>query len=442
MPRKESMNRWIGSMLGLLTLLPVAAGAQTPTAKQGDDTSDLRYVVTLNRHGVRSPTGKAAQYNLYATGTWPEWPVQPGYLTPHGFHLIELLGAYDRAELAGQGLLQPAGCTDAAHITIYTDSDQRTRETGKALAQGLMPGCAVSIQSLNEGVNDPLFHPVPKLLAHLDPALARAAVAGRIGGDPANLTLAYHAQIAALDKILATCGDPSPDHGKRTSLFDIPSTLTGGNGDHLADLKGPINTASTLAENLLLEYTEGMDPANVGWGCVHRDEIQSLMILHSAATDFTQRTPEIARAQASDLLDHIRLSLQQAAGQKPIPGAIGKPSDRALYLIGHDTNLENVAGLLNLTWIADGRRDDTPPGSALVFELWQKRSSGEYSVRSYFTAQTLEQMRSSNPLTLANPIARVPLFLPGCAHQDMSCPLPAFLHLLDQVIDMQDVPAR
>lgn len=434
------MNRLIGSVLGLFTLLPMGVCAQAPPASKGaDDASDLRYVVTLNRHGVRSPTGKASQYNLYATGAWPEWTVQPGYLTPHGFHLIELLGAFDRTLLAQQHLLQPTGCADAANITIYADSDQRTRETGKALAQGLMPGCSVFVQSFDEGVNDPLFHPVPTLRTPLDPALAKAAIAGRLGGDPTNLTLAYHAQIAALDKILATCGIAPAAHAKRVSLFDIPATLTEGNGDHLADLKGPLNTASTLSENLLLEYTEGMDTASVGWGCVHRDELQSLMTLHSAATDFTQRTPAIARAQASNLLDHIRDSIQQAADQKPVTGAIGKPSDHALYLIGHDTNLENVAGLLDLTWIADGRRDDTPPGSALVFELWRKRSTGEYSVKTYFTAQTLDQMRSSASPTLTSPIERVAVFLPGCGHQDLSCPLPAFLNLVDQVIEKQDV---
>jgi 4-phytase/acid phosphatase len=436
------MNRRIGSVLGLLTLLPMTTHAQTAAARQVGDTSDLRYVVTLNRHGVRSPTGKASQYNLYSTGAWPEWSVQPGYLTPHGFHLIELLGAYDRAELAGEGLLQPTGCTDASHITIYADSDERTRETGKALAQGLMPGCAVPVQSLDEGVNDPLFHPVAKLLGRLDPPLAMAAIAGRIGGDPANLTLAYRAQIGALDKILASCGTAPADHAKRISLFDVPATLTEGSGDHLAELKGPINIASTISENLLLEYTEGMDAASVGWGCVHHDDIESLMTLHSAATDFTQRTPEIARAQGSNLLQHIRQSLEQAAAQKPVPGAIGRPSDHALYLIGHDTNLENIAGLLNLTWIADGRRDDTPPGSALVFELWQKRGTGEFSVRTYFTAQTLEQMRMSMPLTSTEPIARVPVFVPGCGLDTLSCPLPAVLHLFDQLIDKNKVPGQ
>jgi 4-phytase/acid phosphatase len=435
------MIRFISSLLGLVVTFQIIAMAQAAPVTQARDGFDLRYVLTLNRHGVRSPTGKSAQYNVYSTGAWPEWPVPPGNLTPHGFQLIELLGSFDRMLLAQEGLLHPKGCADATHVTIYTDSDQRTRETGKALSQGLMPGCSVQVESLAEGTNDPLFHPAPALIDHLNPALATAALAGRIGGDPNNLTQAYHDQLASLDEVLANCGSSLSANAKRISLFDIPATLTKGTGDHLADLKGPLNTASTLSENLLLEYTEGMDAASVGWGCVHRDQIESLMTLHAAATDFTQRTPQIAMVQASNLLDHIRLSLQQAAEQTPIQGAIGKPSDRALYLIGHDTNLENVAGLLDLTWFIDGRRDDTPPGSALVFELWRKRSTGEYMVRSYFTAQTLDQMRSSMSLTLSHPIPRVPLFLPGCSQQDLSCPLPAFLHLLDQVIQKQDVLA-
>jgi 4-phytase/acid phosphatase len=425
--------------VGLLPLLPLAASSQSTSETKQEDRSELRYVVTLNRHGVRSPTGKAEQYNLYSTGAWPQWPVPAGYLTAHGFHLIELLGAFDRIEFARQGLFPAAGCAEAEKLTIYADSDERTQETGKALAKGLMPGCTVPVESMDEGVNDPLFHPVPELLGHLDPALAKAAVAGRIGGDPANLTEAYRAQLTALDKILAGCGSAPSASTKRMSLFDIPATLTAGNGDHLADLKGPLNTASTLSENLLLQYTEGMDAAKVGWGCVHRDDIESLMTLHSAATDFTQRTPEIARAQASNLLDHIRLSLQQAAQQKAIHGALGKPTDRALFLIGHDTNLENVAGLLNLTWIVDGRRDDTPPGSALVLELWRNSVTGQYSVRAYFTAQTIDQMRSSTPLTATDPPQRIPLFLPGCSDSGMSCTLDSFLTLLEQKADRRDV---
>lgn len=433
----------------LLMLLPNPANAQGKAENRHSSSNEpndaeLRYVVYLSRHGVRSPTGNAAQYNRYSTAPWPSWPVQPGYLTPHGFHLMELFGAFDRAQLATQGLLTGSGCADASKVTIYADSDQRTQQTGKAIARGFMPGCDLAVRSLPEGTNDPLFHPVVNASRAQDAALAKAAIEGRIGGDPDNLTRAYYTQIAALDHILATCGTASSlqQPSQRISLLDIPATLSDGTGDHRADLKGPLTTAATLSENLLLEYTEGMEDPNVGWGCIHRSEVQAFLALHTASADFSQRTPEVARAQASNLLDQIRRSIQQAANQKALHGAIGKPSDRVLFLIGHDTNQENIAGLLNLTWIIDGRRDDTPPGAALIFELWRSRANGKYSVRTYFTAQTLEQMRSSTPLNLSNPPERAPVFLPECSRADMSCPLGAFVHLLEQASGRSVVESR
>jgi 4-phytase/acid phosphatase len=181
---------------------------------------------------------------------------------------MELFGNYDRIEFAKQGLFSADGCTDVSKLTLYADSDERTRETAKALAKGLMPGCDVPVRSLPEGTNDPLFHPLPDLRAKDSTARARAAIAGRIGGDAANLSVAYHEQIAMLDHILATCGTAPSPGAKRMSLFDVPASLSEGTGDHLAEMKGPINIASTLSENLLLEYTEGMDSAKVGWGCV------------------------------------------------------------------------------------------------------------------------------------------------------------------------------
>jgi 4-phytase/acid phosphatase len=225
-------------------------------------------------------------------------------------------------------------------------------------------------------------------------------------------------------------------------LLDIPAKLAPGRGDHPAELRGPLNTASTLTENLLLEYTEGVDAANVGWGCVDGSKLRSLIALHTAASDFAQRTRAIAQMQASNLLDHVRRAMEQSVTGKPIAGAPAAPGDRALFLIGHDTNLTNIAGMLNLTWIVDGRRDDTPPGGVLIFELWHKRSTGDYSVRTYYAAQTLEQMRSAASLTLDNPPQRVPVFLPGCSQQDSSCTWPSFVETVNQAIDPRFVTVR
>jgi 4-phytase/acid phosphatase len=420
-------------------------------ALKGQD-AELKFVVYVRRHGVRSPTGKPEQYNVYSNAQWPAWEVAAGYLTPHGYKLMEQFGAWDRTQLVSQGLLKAEGCEDAAHVTIHADSDQRTRETGKALASALFPGCTVAVQALAEGTPDPLFHAMKAhaMRAHAmkagvgdrDFELAAAALGGRIGGDPGNLTEAYRPQLAALDQILSGCGTAWLRESKRSSLFEIPAKLGPGSGDKLVELRGPLNTAATLTENLLLEYTQGMDAGSVGWGCVDGPKLRSLMELHTGAADFGQRTAVIARAQGSNLLDHIRRALQQAATGKQVAGAPSKVRDRALFLVGHDTNLANIAGMLNLTWIADGRRDDTPPGATLIFELWRTRSTGSYFVQSYYSAQSLEQMRTADGLTAANPPLRVGLYVPGCSREELACSWPAFSESLKQAVEPRYVDSR
>jgi len=409
---------------------PLFAQNSTQPSKNRD--AELKFVVYLSRHGVRSPTGSVAQYNLYSAAPWPQWSVPPGYLTPHGYQLMQIFGAYNRMLLSGEGLLSATGCEDAAHVTIYADSDQRTRETGKALAAGLFPGCAPEVKGLSEGTHDVLFHPLGTHHGTLDPALAVAAIAGRIGGDPNNPTDAYRAQLVELDRILGHCGNDVASADKqqapaanRQSILDIPAKLDSVSHDHLGELRGPLSIASTLTENLLLEYTEGMSATNVGWGCVNGANLRSLLDLHTAASEISQRPKLIARVQAANLLRQVSLSLSQAATRKLHAGVIGRVDDRALFLIGHDTNIASIAGLLDLHWIADGRRDDTPPGGALVFELWQSAAAG-YSVRLYYSTQTLEQMRSATALSKENPPVRVPIFIPSCSRSDFSCSLQDF----------------
>jgi 4-phytase/acid phosphatase len=270
-------------------------------------------------------------------------------------------------------------------------------------------------------------------VGHADSALAVAAVNGRIGGNVKQLAQAYRPQLAVLDQLLAGCGHAPQTNTKRTSIFEIPATLELGKGDHAIAMRGPLNTASTLSENLLLEYTEGITGANLGFGCLDEATLRTVLQLHSAAAEVTERTPAIARMEASNLLDTILKAIEQSAAGKPVAGAPGKPSDRVLFLSGHDTNIATVAGALDLKWIIDGRRDDTPPGGALVFELWRS-ASGAYSVRLRYTAQTLDQMRNATPLTLANPPADALVFVPACGKADGACSLEGFADAMKSAI--------
>jgi 4-phytase/acid phosphatase len=413
-----------------------ASGGET--AKQAAENSDeLKFVVIVSRHGVRSPTGKLDQLNQYSRQPWPAWSVPPGYLTAHGAKLMTLFGSYDRELLVSQGLLSSTGCDDALQIRIIADSDQRTRETGKALAAGLAPGCKLGVSALSEGSADPLFHSLGAGVGKPDKLLATAAVSGRIGANPQGLVEAYRPQLLALEELLhgcqpvATCSSAAA----LPSLFDIPTSIGPGKGDHLVDLRSPLGIASTMAENFQLEYTEGIEAANIGWGRVDIHKLGELLQLHTASVDIERRTTYLARAQASNMLAHLVASMQQSVESHSVKAALTKPSDRLLILVGHDTNLANISGALGLSWLIDGRRDDTPPGGALTFELWKKRGEEEFFVRVYYTAQTLDQMRNATPLSLKNPPERVPVFVPGCSQADSSCQWNAFQHTIQTGID-------
>jgi len=416
---------WIPLCLFLLSCF-LSAGAET---------GRLKMVIIVTRHGVRSPTGGKTQLNQYSSQPWPEWDVAPGYLTPQGARLMTIFGGWYRASLAQQGLLEPTGCADAAHVSFYSDSDQRTVETGKSIAAGMFPGCSPQEQSeqhaLGEGTPDPLFHSLAAGVGNPDRDRAAASIAGRIGQDPVAVTEAYRTQLEALQRILTGNG-----HKPAKLLLDAPARLDSGTGEHLAELKGPLFTASTITENLLLEYTDGLPMDQVGWGRVDLETLKQLLDLHSAASDLARRTPYLAQVQASNALAHILSTLQQAVTGKLAPGALGKPGDKVIVLTGHDTNLSNIAGTLNINWLIDGRRDDTPPGGALIFELRQLPDSS-FQVSLHYTAQTLEQMRNVTPLSLETPPARANVFIPGCsrAGETFPCDWKAFQQTVTGAID-------
>ncbi|HEV2201748.1 MAG TPA: histidine-type phosphatase [Bryobacteraceae bacterium] len=366
---------------------------------------ELKYVVIVTRHGVRSPTWDAARLNRYSAQPWPDWGVPPGDLTPHGRELIKLLGNYYRSWFAKEHLLHGRGCSDKGRIYIWADSDQRTLETGRAFAESLLPGCGLAIHSRPDRETDPLFSGVKSA----DPVRAAEAVRERLGSDPQALLAEHRAALDTLQFIL-TGGQPAAK-----KLIEPPERIAPVAEGRTIELQGPFTPASTLSEDLLLEYAERMQGSRLGWGRLTKDNLYSILELHRVYADVMRRTPYLAAERGSNLLAHVLASLAQAVSGTPAPGALGPPGSALVILSGHDTNLSNLSGMLNLSWNLHGYQpDETPPGGALIFSLWRDPASGHMSVQARYLAATLDQMRSADAFTLAHPPPSQALSLPGC----------------------------
>jgi 4-phytase/acid phosphatase len=83
-------------------------------------------------------------------------------------------------------------------------------------------------------------------------------------------------------------------------------------------------------------------------------------------------------------------------------------------VISSDVYVTGLAGLLGAHWQLPGYQPDLcAPGGALVFELRQSKETGEYLVRVFYTAQSLDQLRNLTPLSLTAPPETVQLLIPG-----------------------------
>ena len=413
------MPRLFAAVVVLLAL------AVPPVAAQ---TLELERVVLLSRHGVRAPSETNAELDRQVASPFPVWPVPPGDLTPRGAELMRFMGSFYRVIYSGLGLISPERCPRPGIVASWADVDQRTRASAQALLEGLYPQCKIEARHQADLAQpDPLFHPTIGICP-LDEAQARSAILKRVGGSMQTQLDMYAPQYARLQDVLCPAGIASAN--AQCGYKGLPTRFVVRDGR--VGIDGPVRMASSMTKIFELEATQGMPPAQVAWGRL-RDfgELRDLMFLHKLEFDLTQRTDYIARRSGSAMLSAILDGLQRT-------------DDRRLtLLVGHDTNIANVAGLLDIHWVIPGfTPDDASPGGALAFELLHERPGGARYVRVVYYAQTLDQMRAQTQFSFADLAARAEINVPGCGGEGPAnlCPLPRFLEIASAKIDRACVP--
>jgi len=408
------------------------AGAQVPPIPPGWQTER---VVMLARHSVQAPAQSPEELAKFAASPWPVWPVKPGDLTPRGADLGHQMGQFFRILYGGRGLIEEAICPQPGTVVLWVDYDKRTEWAALSTLGGLYTRCLTPLLKHQADLSkpDPLFHPQPSASCPMDAASNRAAILARIGGDFSSVQREYAPQLTLLQSTL--CPPGAPGSGATCGLAAETSAIAPDPAGGVA-MRGPIAIGSMAAENFLMESAQGMPASDVAWGRLDEAKMRDVLKVRRLHLELTEKTKPIAQQKGSNMLTQIVTALQN--GHK-FPGAVDTAQPvRFGMLLGHDTNILNVAGLLNLGWEIRGYQDnEAPPGSGLAFELLREGRSGQRYVRMAFYAQTPEQLRNMTPLTIDNPPAMVAVELPACSAQarDKACPLERFVEIANAAID-------
>jgi 4-phytase / acid phosphatase len=387
-----------------------ASSSSAPGSASAADALKLERVVMLMRHGVRPPTKAQVVPVGMNDKPWPKWSVDYGQLTPHGYEAVRLVGQWDRMNWAERGLLPEDGCPTNADVEVAASAKPRTQDTARALLEGLAPTCKLEIGFPATPDDDVEFHPLEADVMPIDADEALRAVQALSPPAGMQAVLVAHASgLALLDQALG-CVGPRAQSG--CSLVAMAPAIVRNENDR-PDVGDPFGIASTVSQTFLLEYLEGLPMSDVAWGRLTRQQIEDLLEFHSLKFYYESRAPYVAARAASPLASRMLKAMLDGP--------------KLTVLVGHDTNIADLGGFLDLHWKAPSYpRDDPPPGGALGFEVLAD-TQGNRFVRAFYRSQTMDQVRELEPLSATEAPSYEYLPIPGCASR---CPLAEFENMV------------
>lgn len=263
----------------------------------------------------------------------------------------------------------------------------------------------------------------------------RSAILARVGGNLGSVQRDYATQLTMMQSVLCPAGATQAVGGGRCGLPAATSSIDG-YPDGGVGINGPLGIAASSAESFLMEVGQGMPKDQVAWGRLANDSaLAELLAVHAKVLDLANATKPIAAQKGSNLLSQVLATLQD--GHK-FPGMpVAAEPVRFALLVGHEPNIANLAGLLDLAWHAPSfPANAAPPGGALAFELFRDAAGQQY-VRVNYYAQSIDDLRNATKLDYRDPPGMMSIDLPACRGQthEKACPLARFAEIVKAAID-------
>jgi glucose-1-phosphatase len=394
----------------ILALCGTSLQAQTKRSDAFHAKYELKEVVVMSRHNIRSPLSSAgAAYMRVTPHKWFKWTSPGSQLSLRGGVLETEMGQFFRKWVVSEGLLPDNYRPKGDEVLFYANSRQRTLATAKYFSAGFLPFANVEItHKLEEDKMDPVFTPQFTKMndAYRQQVLKEIEA---LNGGPQAWMAAQQPTLKLMEEVLDMAHSPAALEGDTTHFWydDIQFKLEKGDEPKMT---GGYKLANSVADAMVLQCYETESMSAFGhkltteqWRdiCGVKEVYDGLLFTtHAAAVNL-----------AYPLVSRIREELQ-------------RQDRKFMFLCGHDSNLASIGAALGFVFPETERALElhTPIGSKLVFEKWSDGTDDYVAINLVY--QTVDQLQGRTLLSTDVPPMVMPVTVKGLvANSDGLYPL-------------------
>lgn len=396
------MKKWI---CGLLTLVMLTVGLGA--AASGESAGyRLEQVTVLSRHNIRSPLSeKGSMVSEITPHEWFKWTSKTGELSLRGAMLETTMGQYFRLWMESEGLFPENYIPEEGAVRFYANSFQRTQATAHYFSTGLLPVAVSQVERIGElNTHNSTFLPLIRFMTPAYEADIRKEVAVLGGGVGLS---GYRASLEDAWQLLKTVTDMEQTDAYKNNVYgaldtDESELILDPAVNEEPTMKGPMKYMCSIADALVLQYYEEPDALKAAFG--HELSEQDWKTIGSILGTYLKilfGTPLLAPTQAHPMLEEMYHEMN-TQGRK------------FSFLCGHDSTIMSFLTTLGVNdyELPGAIEPTTPIGVKVVFERWSDQEGKNwYQVKLVY--QSVEQLRSIQPLSLEQPPMIVPISFAG-----------------------------
>ena len=391
----NQMKLWMTAVI--LAICGTGLQAQTKRSDDFRARYELKEVVVMSRHNIRSPLASGADYQRVTPYTWFAWSSPGSQLSLRGGVLETEMGQFFRKWVVEEGLLPDNYRPTGDEVLFYANSRQRTFATAKYFSTGFLPFANVEItHKYDEDKMDPVFTPQFTKMndAYREQVLAEMQA---LHGGPQAWMAAQQKTLTLMEEVLDMAHSPAAANDTTHFWYDdVQFKIEKGDEPKMT---GGYTLANSVADALVLQCYESENFAPFGnelsmeqWRdiCAVKEVYDGLLFTtHAAAVNL-----------AYPLVSRIREELNR--------------SDRKfMFLCGHDSNLASISAALGLQLpeTENALERHTPIGSKLVFEKWSNGSEEFVAINLVY--QSVYQLQDRTLLSTDVPPMMLPVTVEG-----------------------------